>query len=287
MSKNNLELPSESDGQIFDFLRKNMPNKSKNNIKSLLANNSIYVNGKLVTKYDYMLHKNDIVSIKINRIKDNDNINILYEDKDIIVIDKPSGLLSISTNDEKEKTAYHYVMNYLKKKNKNSKVFVIHRLDRDTSGVLMFAKTEKVKHLYQDKWNDIVLKRGYLTIVEGIIPKETGRIQSYLIENKNNMVYSSQNKKDGKLSITNYKKISTKNNLTFLEVFIDTGRKNQIRVHMKDLGHPVVGDKKYGSKINPINRLALHAHILEIKNPITKKVMTFEAKMPDKFKKLV
>lgn len=287
MSKNNIELPSDADWQISNFLRKNMPNKSKNNIKSLLQNNSVYVNGKLVTKYDYMIHKGDIVSVRINRMKDNSNIDILYEDKDIIVINKPSGLLSISTNDEKEKTAYHFVMEYLKKKNKNNKIFVVHRLDRDTSGVLLFAKSERVKHLFQDNWNDIVLKRGYLTIVEGIVPKESGTIRSYLMENKNNIVYSSHNKKDGKLSITNYKKISTKNNMTFLEIFIDTGRKNQIRVHMSEMNHPVVGDKKYGSKVDPIKRLALHAHILELKNPILKKVMTFEAPCPQEFKKLV
>jgi len=286
MSRNNIEIPVDSDDQIYSFLRRNMPNKSKNNIKSLLSNGAIFINDKVITKYDYIVKKGQVVTINNNRVKAC-NIDIIYEDKDIIVINKKSGLLTIATDDEKEVTAYHFVMEYLKSRNKSARVFIVHRLDKDTSGILVFAKSERMKKLLQDNWNDIVKVRSYLTIVEGVVPKDKGTIRTYLKENKNNMVYSSPKSSDGKLAITNYKKISSNANYSFLEVKIDTGRKNQIRVHMKELGYPVVGDKKYGIKSDPIKRLALHANVLEFVNPVTKKVMHFESKMPECFKKLI
>lgn len=286
MSRNNIEIPVDSDDQIYSFLRRNMPNKSKNNIKSLLSNGAIFINDKVITKYDYIVKKGQVVTINNNRVKAS-NIDIIYEDKDIIVINKKSGLLTIATDDEKEVTAYHFVMEYLKSRNKSARVFIVHRLDKDTSGILVFAKSERMKKLLQDNWNDIVKVRSYLTIVEGVVPKDKGTIRTYLKENKNNMVYSSPKSSDGKLAITNYKKISSNANYSFLEVKIDTGRKNQIRVHMKELGYSVVGDKKYGIKSDPIKRLALHANVLEFVNPVTKKVMHFESKMPECFKKLI
>lgn len=268
---------------LIDFLKENIKNKSKNNIKSILKRGSVYVDGKLITKHDYVLKPNQTVNIKLN--VSIDSIDIIYEDKDLIVINKPSGLLSISTEKEKSKTAYYIVSNYLKSKNKNAKIFVIHRLDKDTSGVLMFAKNEKIKHLFQDNWEKIVIKRGYIAVVEGVLKKE-GTIKSYLDENKNLVVYSTKNKKDGKLAITRYNVTRTNDNYSLLNVEIDTGRKNQIRVHMHDIGHPIVGDEKYGSKLNPINRLGLHANELILKNPITNKIMTFEAEIPSEFNNL-
>lgn len=264
--------------ELLDFLYKNI-NKSKNSIKGILKDN-IYVNNKKISQFNYMLKKDDIVSIK-NSI---DNIDIIYEDKELIVVNKPSNLLTIRTEKEKEKTLFHIVSDYVKKSNKNNKIFIVHRLDKETSGIVMFAKSLKVKNILQDEWNYIIKKRGYIAIVEGMT-KDEDTIKSYLKE-KNTFVYSTNNK-DGKLAITHYKKINFNNKYTMLDIDIKTGRKNQIRVHMKELGNIIVGDKKYGSKINPINRLCLHANKLEFINPINNKIMKFEIDIPNEFFKLI
>ena len=262
---------------LFDYLKEILPNKSKNNIKSLLKNECIYINNKIITKYNYLLKENDILYIKYKT----SNLDIIYEDNNIIVIDKPSALLTISNEKEKVKTLYHYVLEYLKKK--KQKVFIIHRLDKDTSGIVMFAKNEKIKKLYQDNWNDLVIKRGYIAVVCGKT-KDKDTIKSYLKENSNMMVYSSY---DGKLAITNYEKIKSNNKYTMLQIYIDTGRKNQIRVHMKENGTPIIGDKKYGNKNNSLKRLGLHANILIIRNPINNKILEFSSNYPKEFDKLL
>lgn len=214
-----------------------------------------------------------------------DKLNIVYEDKDIIVIDKKPHLLTISTDNEKEKTLFHQVMLYLKKKNKNNKVFVVHRLDKDTSGLIVFAKSENVKRKLQNNWEDS--KRGYVAVVNGNVSKEKGTIKSYLMETKTLLVYSTNDSKNGKLAITNYEKIMANKLYTMLKINIKTGRKNQIRVHLNDIGHQIVGDKKYGSiKRDPLRRLCLHADYLEFMHPVTGKKMVFETKIPNEFVKI-
>lgn len=275
----------DKEDTLLNFLINNIKYKSKNNIKSLLTNKCISVNNILITKHDYKLKPNDKIIIFNKQIRDRsykNSINILYEDKDIIVIDKPSGLLSISTNKEKDVTAYHIVMNYLKKKNKNAHIFVIHRLDKDTSGALMFAKSEKIKNAYQNNWNDLVIERKYIGIVEGKVKEKEKIITSYLKEDNFNKVYST-NKKDGKKAITHYKLLKSNNKYSLLEINIDTGRKNQIRVHTSEMGNPIIGDKKYNSKINPIKRLGLHAYKLKLKNPTNNKIMEFVSPIPYEF----
>lgn len=207
-------------------------------------------------------------------------LNIIYEDKYIIVVDKPNNLLTISTEKEKEKTLYRQVQDFEKKKNKNNKVFIVHRLDRDTSGLVVFAKSEKVKYLLQNNWNNKVLLRNYIAVVEGKMVKTEDTIKSYLIEDKNFKTYSTKDSKNGKLAITNYKVLNTSKSYSLLNITIQTGRKNQIRVHLKDIGHPIVGDKKYGAKTNPTNRLMLHANILIIKHPISNEIIKLESKVP-------
>lgn len=262
---------------LFDYLKEILPNKSKNNIKSLLKNECIYINNKIITKYNYLLKENDILYIKYKT----SNLDIIYEDNNIIVIDKPSGLLTISNEKEKVKTLYHYVLEYLKKK--KQKVFIIHRLDKDTSGIVIFAKNKKIKKLYQDNWNDLVIKRGYIAVVYGKT-KDNDTIKSYLKENSNMMVYSS---KDGKLAITHYQKLKSNNKYTMLQVYIDTGRKNQIRVHMKENGTPIIGDKKYGCKDNSLKRLGLHSNILIVKNLINNNILKFSSSYPKEFDELL
>ena len=266
---------------LIEFLKKMFSNLSKNSVKSLLHNEKVFVNGNMTTKYNYELNAGDVVEIREKVAK---NIDIIYEDKDIIVINKPSGLLTVATEKEKNKTAYHLVMEYLKKKNKNNRIFIIHRLDKDTSGIIMFAKNEKAKHLYQDNWNDIVKKRCYYAVIDGKMENKEGTIKSYLKEN-GNMVYSVKDR-SGKLAITEYKVLKERKNISLLDINLKTGRKNQIRVHMKENKTPILGDLKYGEKSKLINRLALHAYKLELINPVTKKLLTFEVNMPNEFKTL-
>ena len=266
---------------LIEFLKKMFSNLSKNSVKSLLHNEKVFVNGNMTTKYNYELNAGDVVEIREKVAK---NIDIIYEDKDIIVINKPSGLLTVATEKEKNKTAYHLVMEYLKKKNKNNRIFIIHRLDKDTSGIIMFAKNERAKHLYQDNWNDIVKKRCYYAVIDGKMENKEGTIKSYLKEN-GNMVYSVKDR-SGKLAITEYKVLKERKNISLLDINLKTGRKNQIRVHMKENKTPILGDLKYGEKNKLINRLALHAYKLELINPVTKKLLTFEINMPNEFKTL-
>lgn len=267
---------------LFDYLRNNIDGKSKNNIKSLLKNEVVFVNGKIVTKYNYVLCDGDIVEINKKKANNN-NINIIYEDNDIIVIDKPSKILTISNKNEKVNTLYRMVSDYLKKEHK--KVFIIHRLDFDTSGIIMFAKSQRVQKLYQDNWNDLAKIREYTAIVDGITANK-GHIESYLKQTKTLLVYSSKNK-DGLFAITDYEKIGGNSKYSMLKILISTGRRNQIRCHMADIGHPILGDYRYKCKINPIDRLCLHANRLEIINPITKELMVFNSNIPKEFNSII
>ena len=266
---------------LFDYLRNNIDGKSKNNIKSLLKNEVVFVNGKIVTKYNYVLCDGDVV--EINKKKANNNINIIYEDNDIIVIDKPSKILTISNKNEKVNTLYRMVSDYLKKEHK--KVFIIHRLDFDTYGIIMFATSQRVQKLYQDNWNDLAKIREYTAIVDGITANK-GHIESYLKQTKTLLVYSSKNK-DGLFAITDYEKIGGNSKYSMLKILISTGRRNQIRCHMADIGHPILGDYRYKCKINPIDRLCLHANRLEIINPITKELMVFNSNIPKEFNSII
>ena len=184
----------DNDDTLLNYLRSKMENKSKNNIKSLLTKEKVTINGKLETRHDYPVYKNDVIEIKNNFItskKYTDKIPIIYEDENIIVIDKPAGLLTMATKKEKKHTAYRMISDYLTSQDKNNKVFIIHRLDKDTSGVVIFAKSMEVKNKYQNGWSKNVLKREYIAVVEGVIKDEKKTIKSYLKENKEGIVYSS------------------------------------------------------------------------------------------------
>lgn len=264
----------KQDSQLLEFL---VQHYSRKNAKNYLKYKQVLVNNEVVTKFDHPLKQNDIVAI--SQQKDNNSLDIIYEDDEIIVINKPAGLLSMSDGKEKEKTAYHLVSEYVKKKNRNNKVFIVHRLDQDTSGVLMFSKSEKLKHDLQENWNDIVETRGYIALVEGHLKKKHGTIKNYLAESKTQKVYIG-NSSNGKLAITHYRVIKETKYNSLVEIFLDTGRKNQIRVHMESLGHSIVGDKKYGARTNSIKRLGLHANVFEFEHPYTKQKMKFVAKTP-------
>lgn len=211
-----------------------------------------------------------------------DRIKIIYEDKNIIVVEKPSNLLTIATDKERENTLYHKTISYLKQKNKNNKLFIVHRLDKDTSGVILFAKTEQVKNFLQDNWNDVAVSRKYVAVCEGTPSDKTKVIKSYLTENKNTFIsYSTKDKNKGKLAITSYNVIKSNKKYSLLDIEIKTGRKNQIRAHLMENGTPIVGDKKYGSVSSPIHRMCLHAYELVIK--YNNNSIKFESKIPDAF----
>lgn len=213
-----------------------------------------------------------------------DKLKIIYEDKYLLVIDKPYHLLSIGNDKEKENTLYHKVSLYLKKKNKKNKVFIVHRLDYDTSGLIIFAKDIKTKTLLQESWNQV--KRQYMAIVIGKVERDNDMIKSYLKETKTKLVYSTNGSNGGTLAITTYRKVLETNKYTLLDISIKTGKKNQIRVHMKDIGNPILGDSKYGYK-GSFKRMYLYAYYLSFKHPITNEELEFEMDIPKDFLKVL
>ncbi len=214
-----------------------------------------------------------------------EKLNIVYEDKSLIVVNKPSGMLTISNEKIKDNTLYHQVSLYLKKQNKNNKVFIVHRLDKDTSGLIILAKSVKVKEILQRDWENV--KRGYIAIVSGHVEKEKDTLTSYLMTTKTHYVYSTKNKK-GKLAVTEYERLNYNNLYSALKINIKTGRRNQIRVQLKDINHPIVGDKTYNDEKNKhVKRLCLHANYLEFTHPLTQKIVKLSIDDPLEFKKLV
>ena len=217
-------------------------------------------------------------------MKKKEKLNILYEDKYLIVIEKPSGLLTIGTIKERENTLYKKVSDYVKKQHKSNKIFIVHRLDKDTSGISLFAKNEEVKRKLQRDWDKTI--RKYIALVEGNVA-QNGIIKNYLGETKTLKTFITNNKNLGKLAITKYYVLKNAKEYSLLNIEILTGRKNQIRVHMESINHSIVGDKKYGSKKNPIRRLCLHANYLEFIHPITNKKIIINSNYPIIFDKLI
>lgn len=286
-SPDKLDYMIESEVQLLQFLFEALPHRSRNSVKSILGRGQVKVDDYIVTQFNYVLEPGQTVEILKNRAAIRENalvgLKIQYEDEDLIIVEKDAGLLSIASEKEKEFTAHYQLMNYVRNKGPQHRVYVVHRLDKDTSGVMMFAKNERSKRVLQNAWRDMVKERSYYALVEGNVQKNKGTIKSWLRESKTKLVYSSYTKGDGLTAITHYKKIQSNDDYSLLEVELETGRKNQIRVHMKDIGHPVVGDKKYGSTTQVIGRLGLHAKVLAFHHPRTKELMRFEAEVPDSF----
>ncbi len=275
--------------QLLDSLIANFPHKSRKLLKAVLRDRQILVDNRTVTQFDYPLQVGQVVEVnwkKTSQKRRPHGLNIIFEDDDIIIVNKPAGLLTISTDKEKRKTAYALLSDHVKVEDPDNKIFIVHRIDRETSGLLLFAKNKAVKHKIQETWGTTIKERTYIAAVEGEIKRECGTITSYLNESKAFIVYSSQNPKVGKKAVTHYKTLKSTKDFSLLQVNLETGRKHQIRVHMQDIGHPVVGDTKYGSKIKPIGRLALHAQGLFFTHPKTNKLCRFETGVPEKFNQL-
>jgi len=285
------EFKVKEECELLEFLIAKYPHLSRNNVKSLLSNHQVAVDGAPISQYNFKLVKDDIVIVSKNRIakKQRQNLPIIFEDDRFIVINKPSGLLSVASDTEKGRTAYRMVTDYLQQKDKRNRIFVVHRLDEDTSGVLLFAKNEKIRNILQKNWQDIVKSRGYFAIVEGHMDKEEDTYIDYLKENSLNLMYVTPNKhdKEAKKCVTSYRVIKEMKDFSLLDVHIDSGRKNQIRVQLGYRNHHVIGDDKYGEPINPINRLGLHAYELSFVDPVSKKLLKFTAPMPKEFKTLL
>lgn len=275
---------------LMAFLMQCMPDRPRTSVKSLLKYDQVAVNGIPTSQWDFALKPEDSVQVNYTRpfhVLRNSRLHIVYEDDDLIVVNKGYGLLSVSTDNAKDTTAYSILREYVKWNNPANKIFIVHRLDRDTSGLMVFAKNIQAKEALQHNWNNMVLDRKYLAVVEGTPEHESDTIRSYLAENSRHEVYSTQDASQGQLAVTRYNTLRSGKGNTLLEVSLDTGRKNQIRVHMKEMGHPIVGDRRYGAGKSPIHRLALHAQTLRFVHPITRKEMNFSTPIPQSFKSLV
>ena len=303
------------DGSLLQYLFEIHPGQSRTGVKNLLAKGQVLVNGQGQTAFDWPLKEGDRVTIlpkgiSIARATRSDardqvlkaGVQILFEDENYIVVDKPSGMLSVATGKEK-KTLYALLNAYIKVNARmqrkedlisgkepdrsHAKIWIVHRLDKGTSGVMVFAKNERAKDILQSRWKDLVAERKYVAWLEGRLEQEKGVIQSWLVENEKSMKMNSfdQEVKDGQLAITNYRVVGYGRHYTQVEFSLETGRKNQIRVHAASMGHPVAGDEKYGAQTDPVKRLALHAHTLVFRNPFSRKMVRCTSPLPESFER--
>lgn len=272
---------------LLPFLFELLKEQSKSSVKALLAHGQILINGNVTTQFDAPLEPGDEVMISYNRGKvvfNNPLLNIVWEDEFLIVVNKKEGLLSVSTQKENERTAFHILSDYLKKSDPRNKLFVLHRLDRETSGLMMFAKSRAVQEKMQSNWNEVITERTYVAVVEGRPEKDSGLINTQLKENDKARVYVVN--EGGKESITRYKVLRSNGSYSLLELNLETGRKNQIRAQMEYIGHPIAGDFKYNAETSPAGRLMLHAQKLYFIHPETGEEMCFDTRIPDSFKSL-
>ena len=273
------------------FILSAWPDLSGNRVNGLLHRGQVKLRGEVTTQFDAPVNEGDAVAINFTRpytVLRHPRLQLVYEDEYVVVVNKGYGLLSVSRGAAKpETTAYNIVKNYLKECDSRQKVFIVHRLDRDTSGLMMFAKTPEAKEAMQHNWNNMVLERKYVAVVEGNVENDEGVIRSYLGETSAHEVFSTQDPQQGKLAVTRYKVLARGQGRSLVEYSLDTGRKNQIRAHSRELGHPIVGDRRYGASQSPIGRLCLHARTLRFVHPQSRNDMNFQLPVPAKFLKLV
>lgn len=283
---------SQEERKLLEFIEEKLEGRSRTDIKALLRNRHIKVGGKVTTSFNHPVAPGEEVEINLSRPfveLRHPRLSLVYEDDHIIVVNKGYGLLSVSTpNSKKGETAYDIVRNYVKLRNPSNKLFVVHRLDRDTTGLMMFAKSEEAQEILRHNWNNMILERLYVALLEGFVKQDEGYVKSRLTENSQYVVYSTDREGEGKLAVTHFKVLKRGYGYSLVEFSLDTGRKNQIRVHASEMGHPISGDKKYGAKkSNKLGRLCLHARTLKFAHPITRKSMSFDTPIPPGFCKVV
>lgn len=278
----------KEESQLFDFVMNKMGSMSRTAVKSLLANQKITVNERIVTQNNHLLKMGDRVCINFSNKESglhHSKLRILYEDDYLIAIHKSEGLLSVATEKKETATAFRIIMNHLKKQNPKNRVYVVHRLDRETSGVLIFAKKKEIQEALQNYWHHDVLEKVYYAVVDGNMEKDKGTITSWLTESqKSKIVYSSPTDNGGEKAILHYETIKRDNKFSLVKINLVTGKKNQIRVQMQSIGHPISGDKKYGSESSPLGRVALHAAKLTLRHPATGQRISFESPLPENMK---
>lgn len=278
----------KEEGELMMFLMNKLSGISRTKVKNMLTNGLIWVDDEVVSQYNYALKQGMIVRIGTKQEKRKFTskwIRIVYEDKYIIIVEKREGIVTNSST--AEESAQKVLNSYFEFTRQRCRAHTVHRLDKHTSGLLIFAKDKKISMLFERSWKEIVTNRRYVAVVEGFMEREFGTIESWLRDNKMFVSYSSDVDNGGKYAITHYKTLKRKPNYSLIDLKLDTGRKNQIRVHMQDLKHPIVGDMKYGSVQDPIKRVALHAYKLEFIHPVTKEELSFETPIPESFIKLL
>ncbi|MBP8640337.1 MAG: RluA family pseudouridine synthase [Oscillospiraceae bacterium] len=277
-TKEDIVFEVKEDGGLLSCVRKERPELPSGKAKSYLEHRMISVDGTITSKFDYPVKQGQTIKISqaVNSSYDSP-LEVIYEDSDLLAINKPAGLLSVATDTEKENTAIR-----LLRESGIDPLYVVHRIDRDTSGVLLFSKSIEIRDKLQASWEEII-RREYLAVCEGVFAEKRGRCDTILRETSTHLVYSVKSG-EGQRAITNYEVIKENAHYSYLRVLIETGRKNQIRVHMKELSHPVVGDKKYGAHGNPMGRLGLHASLLEFIHPRTENPVVIKAPTESRFR---
>ena len=308
-------------GQLMDFLMAKMGGMARSSVKQLLGQRRVKVGNAIQTRHDFLLKAGDVVTVSSGRGNSqltHPKLRIVYEDDDLIVVNKQPGLLTVAaTPGSSETTAYSILRAYVKKQNARAGIYVVHRLDRETSGLLVFARSEELQHYMRQYWRELVTERTYIALAEGVLEPREGKITTWLTEDKRNaVVYSSPVDDGGDIAITNYKTLKTSTTPpqpspqgresgnkpitshegrsggvvnSLVELHLETGRTNQIRVHLASKGCPVVGDRKYGhgNESSPIDRLCLHAKVLAFIHPVTEKTVRFESPVPKEFNRLL
>ena len=285
--KSLLTFKVTEDAVLIEFIMEKMYGISRNRAKALITNRVVLVNNAITTHPLTELKAGQVVQIDRSKRKmsfHSNELDIVYEDPYLLIIDKHPGLLSMSNN-SRQQTVQTVLNRYLEKGGGRNTSHLVHRLDRDTSGLMVYAKDVQTQQSLINGWQQLVTDRRYIALVEGELENSRGRIQSWLTEDKRFITHSSPVDNGGKLAVTHYEVVASSNGYSLVECELETGRKNQIRVHMADLGHPVVGDHKYGSENDPIRRLGLHAYMLCFVHPVTGKHMRFETPVPALFEK--
>ncbi|MBO4249629.1 MAG: RluA family pseudouridine synthase [Paludibacteraceae bacterium] len=291
---------------LMDFLIAKMGGMARSSVKQLLGQRRVKVGSAVQTRHDFALKAGDVVTVSSGRGNSqltHPKLKIVYEDDDLIVVNKQPGLLTVAaTPGSSETTAFSILRAYVRKQNARAGIYVVHRLDRETSGLLVFARSEELQHYMRQYWRELVTERTYIALTEGVLNPREGQIKSWFTEDKRNaMVYSSPVDDGGDLAITNYKTLkvsapiansqqpTANSQYSLVELHLETGRTNQIRVHLASKGCPVVGDRKYGhgNESSPIDRLCLHAKVLAFIHPVTEKTVRFESPVPKEFNRVL
>lgn len=284
-----MEFKVDKASTLLRFLMEAMPQRSRSSVKSHLVHGQVSVNGCHTTRHDAPLVPGDTVTVtneKIARALRHPMLRIVFEDENIIVIDKRNGLLSVGTDKEQKKTAFYILSDYIKRNDPSARLFVVHRLDRETSGLMIFAKSQQTQETLQKNWKSMVLDRRYVAVTEGIPPHSRGTIDTLLREDRNRKMWAVR-EGEGERAITEYEVLKTGRQYALVELSLRTGKKNQIRAHMEWLKTPIAGDKKYNAQTNPAGRVCLHAYRISFINPTDGRQLEFSTGIPRVFEEAV